>query len=251
MGEVSVDFGQSPNIHIYFAPYRLIPRLGFEVIICHFIDLRFPLPQYHMFRCAFRPVPPFPRTSVGPTARYFHRVTTDFVAHDVRGNLVTRKVSVIVGDPGETYVLIEPGVSSALRAASPFASASAARAEDRCKLTFFHDSQHFGHGKSSVPWVCLAGLTVCSIAESSCYPRLYVPCQIPRQTESNTSPATLFLSGKMHELVLDGTLDGTTQSQIRPVARMLIHDIYLANFAEKANATGQNLASVLHQLKDM
>lgn len=165
-----------------------------------------------MFRCAFRPVPPFPRTSVGPTARYFHRVTTDFVAHDVRGNLVTRKVSVIVGDPGETYVLIEPGVSSALRAASPFASASAARAEDRCKLTFFHDSQHFGH-------------------ESSCYPRLYVPCQIPRQTESNTSPATLFLSGKMHELVLDGTLD--------------------ANFAEKANATGQNLASVLHQLKDM
>lgn len=165
-----------------------------------------------MFRCAFRPFSPFPRTSVGPTARYFHRITTDFVAHDVRGNLVTRKVPIIVGDPGEAYVLIEPGIGSALRAASPFASASAARAEDRCKLTFFHDSRHFGY-------------------ESSSYPRLYVPCQIPRQTESNTSPATLFLSGKMHEIVLDGTVD--------------------AKFAEKANATGQNLASVLHQLKDM
>ncbi|KAJ5232069.1 hypothetical protein N7468_005025 [Penicillium chermesinum] len=165
-----------------------------------------------MFRCAFRPFSPFPRTSIASTARYFHRVTTDFIAHDVRGTLVTRKVPIIVGDPGETYVLIEPGVGNALRAASPFTSASAASAEDRCKLTFFHDSQHFGF-------------------ESSSYPRLYVPSQMPRQTESNTSPATLFLSGKMHEIVLDETLD--------------------ANFADKANATGQNLASVLHQLKDM
>ncbi|KAL5040774.1 hypothetical protein BDW71DRAFT_193129 [Aspergillus fruticulosus] len=55
----------------------------------------------------------------------------------------------------------------------------------------------------------------------------------------------------MHEIVLDGTLNGTTQLPIRPVAQILIHDIYLLNFAEKANATGQNLASVLRQLKDM
>lgn len=79
----------------------------------------------------------------------------------MRGTLVTRKVPIIVGDPGETYVLIEPGVGSALRAASPFTSASAASAEDRCKLTFFHDSQHFGFGKSLVRGGCLAGLTVC------------------------------------------------------------------------------------------
>lgn len=87
--------------------------------------------------------------------------------------------------------------------------------------------------------------------ESSSYPRRYVPSQIPRQTESKTSPATFFLSGMMHERVLDGTLDGTTQSPIRPVARMLIHDIHLANFALKANATTRNLASVLRQLKEM
>ncbi|QSS53877.1 hypothetical protein I7I53_01272 [Histoplasma capsulatum var. duboisii H88] len=78
--------------------------------------------------------------------------------------------------------------------------------ERRCKLTFFHDSQHFGF-------------------ESSSYPRLYIPSQIPRQTESSTSPATLFLSGKMHEIVLDGTFD--------------------ANFAENASTTGRNLDSVL------
>ncbi|EGC47715.1 conserved hypothetical protein [Histoplasma capsulatum var. duboisii H88] len=43
-----------------------------------------------------------------------------------------------------SHVLVEPGVGSALHAASPVTSASAANAEDRCKLTFFHDSQHFG-----------------------------------------------------------------------------------------------------------
>lgn len=47
----------------------------------------------------------------------------------------------IIGNPGETYVMIESGVGAALRAASPFTSV-----EDRCKLTFFHDSQHFGFG---------------------------------------------------------------------------------------------------------
>lgn len=84
------------------------------------------------------------------TARYFHRVTTNFATHDAGGNVATRKVPVIIGNPGETYVLIEQGVGSALHAASPFALASAAGVKDRCKLTFFHDSQHFGFGKFSV-----------------------------------------------------------------------------------------------------
>ena len=50
--------------------------------------------------------------------------------------------------------------------------------------------------------------------ESSNYPRLHVPRQIPRQTESSISPATLFLGGKMHEIVLDGTADGNISSWI-------------------------------------
>ncbi|KAB8069842.1 hypothetical protein BDV29DRAFT_182018 [Aspergillus leporis] len=165
-----------------------------------------------MFRCASRSFPSLYSTRSACTARYFHQVTTDFINYDGRGNLVTRRVPIIIGSPGETYVLIESSVGTALRAASPLASTSAACAEDRCKLTFFHDSQHFGFGSSS-------------------YPRLYIPGQIPRQTELNTSPATLFLSGKMHEIVLDGTLD--------------------ASFAENASATGRNLEHVLDELKDM
>lgn len=250
-GSVSVEFVRFLTCIYIVDSIEFITRLKYKVITPVFTHLRFLLPRYHMFRCAFRPFSLFPRTSIPSTARYFHRVTIDFIAHDVRGNLVTRKVPIIVGDPAETYILIEPGVGSALRAASPFISASATSAEDRCKLTFFHDSQYFGFGKLSVYRVSLAGLTVYSTPESSSYPRLYIPSQIPRQTESNTSPATLFLSGKMHEIVLDGTLDGTTLSPIRLVARMLIYDIYLANFAEKANATRRNLATILHQLKDM
>lgn len=99
-----------------------------------------------MFRSTFRPFSSLRCTRSARTARYFHRVITDFITHDTKGNLVTRKVPIIIGNPGETYVLIEQGVGSALRAASPFISTSAASAEDRCKLTFFHDSQHFGFG---------------------------------------------------------------------------------------------------------
>lgn len=49
---------------------------------------------------------------------------------------------------------------------------------------------------------------MCSILAPSSYPRLHVPAQFPRQSDSNTSPATILLSGKMYEIVLDGTEDG-------------------------------------------
>ncbi|CAG7940348.1 unnamed protein product [Penicillium salamii] len=175
-----------------------------------------------MFRSSFPPFSPWHSTRSACTARYFHRVTTDFV---------TRKVPIVIGNPGETYVLIEQGVGSALRAASPFALASAACAEDRCKLTFFHDSQHFGFGSSS-------------------YTRLYVPSQFPRQTELITSPAALLLGGKMHEIVLDGTPDGRIQSHTFPLTHT-DHNAYVAKFAENASASARNLESALRQLEDM
>lgn len=53
---------------------------------------------------------------------------------------------------------------------------------------------------------------MCFILASPSYPRLYVPAQFPRQSESNTSPATIFLSGKMYEIVIDGTEDGAVST---------------------------------------
>lgn len=95
-----------------------------------------------MFCSAFRPLSSFPRSVCN--TRLLHHVTTDFITYNTSGNLVTRKVPVMIGDPGETYMLIEQEVGSALCATSPFISASVASVEDRYKLTFFHDSQHFG-----------------------------------------------------------------------------------------------------------
>ncbi|PLB43279.1 hypothetical protein P170DRAFT_514539 [Aspergillus steynii IBT 23096] len=161
-----------------------------------------------MFRSVFRPSRNYCLRL--PTFRLLHRVTADFSSHDTDGNLVTRKVPIVVGDPGEHYVLIFPEVGRALCAESHASAAATVR--DKCKLMFCHNSRSFGAGLSG-------------------YPRLYVPSIIPHQTDSDASPATLFLSGKMHEITLDGTPD--------------------AAFAHHSHATCQNLASVLDQLKDM
>ena len=55
---------------------------------------------------------------------------------------------------------------------------------------------------------------MCFILQSPSYPRLYVPTQFPRQSESNTSPATMFLGGKMYEIVIDGTEGGIDSTPV-------------------------------------
>ena len=59
------------------------------------------------------------------------------------------------------------------------------------------------------------------------------------QPFSSSHRTTLYLSGKTHEIVLDGTPDGTTQSSVSPVARRLVHDIYLANLAPQSSLMSQ------------
>lgn len=54
----------------------------------------------------------------------------------MKGKLITSKVPVIIGNTGETYVLVDPRVGTALRAASPVMCASAASAEARRKRRF-------------------------------------------------------------------------------------------------------------------
>ncbi|CDM29011.1 hypothetical protein DTO013E5_1201 [Penicillium roqueforti] len=158
-----------------------------------------------MFRNAVRPLSrALARDS--PT-RHFHHIATEFIALDATGRPVSEKVPVVIGNPGQAYVLISPSVGEAFRDAS-----STASTRDRCKLTFFHDTKHFGLTPSS-------------------YPRLHVPAQFPRQSDSNTSPATILLSGKMYEIVLDGTED--------------------AEFAEHSSASGEYLKPVLDQLETM
>ncbi|CAG8146928.1 unnamed protein product [Penicillium nalgiovense] len=162
--------------------------------------------RFLMFRNAGRPLSRH-LVAQGSRTRHFHKITTDFITQDKTGNLVCTKVPVIIGSPGEAYVLTSPSVGETFRDAS-----STAATQDRCKLSYFHDTRHFG-------------------LESPSYPRLHIPTQFPRKSEFNTSPATFFLSGKMYEIVIDGTDD--------------------AEFAEHASASGQNLKPVLDQLEQM
>lgn len=159
-----------------------------------------------MFRGAFWPLSSLHSTRSLRTARYFHQVTTYFVTHDARGNLVTRKVPIIIGNPGETYVLIETGIGSALRAASPLHFLPRLVLKIDANLHFFMIHNTLGL-VSCQREVYIADAN--SLLGTSSYSRLYIPSQLPRQTESNESPATLLLDGVMHEIVLDGTFDGT------------------------------------------
>ncbi|KAK2746005.1 hypothetical protein FQN55_005827 [Onygenales sp. PD_40] len=172
-----------------------------------------------MLRCLPRVLAPSlgSRSLARPTARYLHQVTGTFINPDAKGCPVSTKVPIVVGDPGEAYVLIETDIGRAFHAASlrhaeSTASLSSQALEDTCKVTFFHDSQHFGFGPST-------------------YPQLHIPTNLPRPTDSNASPATLNMGGVMHDITLDGTPD--------------------AEFSKSANASYKNLKPILDKLKDM
>ncbi|DAA73865.1 TPA_exp: Uncharacterized protein A8136_3851 [Trichophyton benhamiae CBS 112371] len=151
--------------------------------------------------------------------RHFHQVTGDFTDYDAKGVPTTAKVPIIVGEPGQTYVLVPTDIGRAFHTASlalnepTTGTTSSGATDETCKATFFHDSQHFGVGGSSK------------------YPQLRIPMNLPRQTDSNTSSATIYLNGKMHNMVLDGTAD--------------------AGFARMANDTARTLHDDLEKLKDM
>ncbi|KAJ5963423.1 uncharacterized protein N7479_003299 [Penicillium vulpinum] len=98
--------------------------------------------KFLMCRNAARPLSRYFVTQ-GSQTRHFHQITTDFITQDRTGKLVSKKVPVVLGNPGQAYVLIPPPVGEAFRDAS-----STAATQDRCRVSFFHDTQHFGLGKA-------------------------------------------------------------------------------------------------------
>ena len=100
-----------------------------------------------MFRCAPRL---FTFSRRAATARYFHRVTADFINCDVKGKPVSTKVPIVIGNPGESYVQIDPEIGWAFHAGSLHNSPSATNVEGRCRLTFVHETQHFGFGRCAI-----------------------------------------------------------------------------------------------------
>ncbi|KAF1958897.1 hypothetical protein CC80DRAFT_468705 [Byssothecium circinans] len=147
--------------------------------------------------------------------RACHTATAEFTNLGPDGKLVTKEVSIQVGDPGEAYVLIPTEVGYALQAGSYLTNSSSAlpKRPDRFALSYFHDTQHF------------------ALDSSPGCPRLVIPQQLPHQSAANTSLATLYHYGLMHTIALDGTRD--------------------AKFAELASTIIPEIRGALDKLKDM
>ena len=104
-----------------------------------------------MLRAGLRHLVAFRRTGLALRARGFHVATADFVNRGVNGELVTRQVSIRIGEPGESYVLVSPDVGEALQAGSASSNGFTPIEESaKSAMSFFHDTQHFAHGTSHV-----------------------------------------------------------------------------------------------------
>ncbi|KAF4467976.1 hypothetical protein FALBO_5146 [Fusarium albosuccineum] len=112
-----------------------------------------------------------------------------FTTVDPKGVTISYETGIMIGDPTENYVYIEPHIGNAIKSAiiRQLGSGVGSRL-GTLPLQFHHDSCHFAHASSPLP-------------------RLDIPQNLG-QSGSNTSPATLWLSGNWHSITLDGTSDG-------------------------------------------
>lgn len=157
-----------------------------------------------------------PRPFRAAIARACHTATAEFTNLWPDGTLVTKEVSIQVGNPGEAYVLIPTEIGYALQAGSYPSNSSSTlpKRPDRFALSYFHDTQHFALGKRPPSHFWLLLISESSDSSPGC-PRLVIPQQLPHQSTANTSPATLYLYGVMHTIALDGTPDGTSPKPLR------------------------------------
>ncbi|PNY23786.1 uncharacterized protein TCAP_06274 [Tolypocladium capitatum] len=131
------------------------------------------------------------------TQRAFHSAKADFITIGTNGTLLTRQPDIFIGDPHEAYIIIDINVGLTFRSAiAKQAGLSLTADPNKVPLAFHHDSRHFAH--QSIP-----------------YPRIIIERDLPRQSVSNMSPATLWLWGATHCITLDGTPDHEFEESCR------------------------------------
>ncbi|KAK0112354.1 hypothetical protein ONS96_014926 [Cadophora gregata f. sp. sojae] len=158
--------------------------------------------------CPIRRVRISARASTVPQfRRAHHSATARFTTITPQGTPITRDIEIWLGEPAEAYVMFDPEISKAFQT-SAIANGGCSLTQDLelCPLNFHHDTRHFSH-------------------TSSPYPRLEIPQDLPRQSDGNTSRATLHGYGVTHAITLDGTADGE-------LARFIGIDITLILFRD-------------------
>lgn len=93
-----------------------------------------------------------PRLSkgVGPNFRFrrYHSAIAKFTTIDSKGTSVSCDTGIMVGEPGESYVYIEPEVGKAIKSAVTHQLGSVVAGHPKTlPLQFYHGSNHFAHGE--------------------------------------------------------------------------------------------------------
>lgn len=135
-------------------------------------------------------------------ARPYHSAVARFTTIDPRGMPISCDTGIMIGEPDENFIYIEPEVGKAIRSAIVHQLGSGAlNHSETLPLQFNHNSKHFAY--KSLP-----------------FPRIDIRQNLG-QPESKISSATLWLSGNWHAITLDGTPDEAFERASRESASEL------------------------------
>ncbi|KAG6312614.1 hypothetical protein E4U44_003166 [Claviceps purpurea] len=115
---------------------------------------------------------------------------------------VSRDIGIMIGEPDENFVYIEPEVGNTFKSAiiQQIGSGASKRSEvcETLPLQYNHDSKDFSHKSLSHPRIAIS--------------------QNLGHAKGKVSSATLWLSGNWHAITLDGTPDESFERMSRESA---------------------------------
>ncbi|KAI0859174.1 hypothetical protein F4860DRAFT_483330 [Xylaria cubensis] len=147
----------------------------------------------------------FRRRPVGLNSwcRRFHPAKAQVTTLDRKGLPVSYETEIRIGEPHEAYIYVEPEVANSIKSSiMQQGGISLTQNLEKLSLDFNHKSNYFAY--KNLP-----------------SPRIDIPQDLPRQTGTNTSPATLWFSGNWRAITLDGSFDESFERAARDSAREL------------------------------
>ncbi|KAF2872268.1 hypothetical protein BDV95DRAFT_605898 [Massariosphaeria phaeospora] len=123
--------------------------------------------------------------------RSFYSKSAEFIVRTPENRLVTQKVDITLSaadDPYQSSFMLPVDAGHAFRASCAAQGLSLSSDSEILPLIFYHDTRHFAHAMAP-------------------YPRFVIQHDLPRPSNANTSPATLYLFGKTHSVALNVTPD--------------------------------------------
>lgn len=208
-------------------PQRLVEAYGCAggktnenfVVPLHWLPFKFPEPasprfdlsQRKMFRRATFRVALAPISSLtGRRLMHDMRKVASLAMIDKKGLVVSREIEVTMEEPGDASVMLDKSEGFSIkRAIDEQIGLSLTADPEMVPLVFYHNSRHFAHRGSIYPQflIFITKTDICFQQESMPYPRLTLNQDLPRQTSTNESLATLWTWGVTHCITLNGTED--------------------------------------------